>query len=252
VEYHPTYFVNYDVDARFETSVGLLHHEFVQGVWIGFDGLSGASLPAEQLRRIGQEQSSPFLGLSPGAENHVSEFQVDLSNLLQTAKSTIRRIHTRTIGYIGANNVSYSKRCEPSDREVHIREVRELYVPYVHCNFQLGATAYSATAFHAPSGSWWPMGDNLRVCGICRGTIPGAGHAILCACGRICHPGRSPKKAHGFRCQKCERTVCRLHGYWTRRYLILRSMICVVCAKQTKAGGKTVAKLEALQTAATT
>lgn len=247
IQYRPFFIVIYDVDAVFSTSVGLLHHEKVTSAWIAVDGNTGETHSSSDVKYLNDEVQVPFRGTSPEFTGELAHFQVNQSDLRRIAKTTIGRMHTRTITYTGRNNQTYSKVCEPGDRDIHIRDVREVYVPYERIVFQLLHSAFHADAFHAPSGRLWVTRDDLGQCGICHSHIPGT--PLLCdACGRVTHQGGFfLGSAHGFRCRRCQRTTCRAHGYWQSRLLVFKTYFCLWCASEAKKEGKKVTPLGPLK-----
>lgn len=247
IVYRPFFVLRYDVDAVFSTTVGILHHEQTSAAWIVVDGETGEVHSAGDVRYLSGEVQVPFRGVSPEFSGELPHFQLNMYSLRQIAKVAIRGLHTRTVTYTGRNNQTYSKVCEPGDRDIQIRDVREVYVPYERIDFRLLHSTFRADAFHAPSGRLWVTKDNLGECGICRSPIQG--RPVLCdACGRTTHRGGFfLSSAHGLRCRKCKRTTCRQHAYWQRRFLIFKSYICLWCATEAKKEGTMVSPLAALK-----
>ncbi len=238
--YGPFYIVTYDVNATFETTVGVIHREFVQGGRIALDGITGRPMDPALLQFLGAEQHVPFLGAPPEFRGTLPIFQIDATSLRAMAKSTIIRMHTRKKTYTGRNNQTYVHVCEPRDREVFINDMSQAYVPFLSISLRLLKTPFEATMVQGPSGRLLPRTAQFHVCGVCRSSI--SDRPILCnVCGRIAHTsGVFLKSIHGFRCKKCGRTTCRFDGAWARRLLFFKTLICPSCAAHARKEGKRV------------
>ncbi len=247
IAYRPGYAVTYDLHAVFETQVGVIHRERVEGASLVLDGNTGEPLEPATTDFVRTEPQIPFLGANEEFSGSLPTFQVDATSLRTLAKTTIVRAHTRTVRYRGRNNQVYHKVCEPGDRDILIRDIRQVYLPYLVVNFQLLQTPYRVDALHGPSGRFRSLSEDVRRCGVCHATVEG--RTVLCdICGRGAHPyGWRLKRIHGFSCKVCRRTTCRFHGYWVRRLLISKALLCPLCAKAAKRKGKRVREIGPLQ-----
>ena len=81
---------------------------------------------------------------------------------------------------------------------------------------------------------------DLFNCKICRGTIDGTakGHEtvalpLLCnSCGVIAHNPSESKTNCSHLCEICDKTICKNCAYYTRKYLVMKKIICEPCAEQ--------------------
>ncbi len=246
VWYQPLYHVIYDVNAIFETSVGVIHQESVNGASLVLDGNTGQVHGSKQIQFLHSEPQvllATSIAVSP---NDLPTFKIDATTLLKTARNTIIAAHTKTVRYRGRNNQTYSRVCEPGEREVHIRDVRQVHLPSLKIDFQILQTPYQMEAVHAQSGRFLTVSTDVTHCRVCRLAIEKK--AILCdVCGRVTHSGGFfLGRIHGFRCGRCRRTTCRVDGQWRRRMLLFKELLCPTCAQTAKSEGRRMNKFEPL------
>ena len=239
----PAYAVTYDIHAVFETTVGLVHEERAVAALIAFDGTTGQLLDPGVLQFLGPEPQTPFSRAPEEFQGSLPVFRVDGTTMKHLAVDAIIRRHTRIVPYRGRNNQSYSKECVPGERSIFVRDIRQMYLPFLRLDFRILQTPYALNAVQAPSGRLWPRSADLRWCRVCSKSVQG--RALLCdACGRIVHQaGWLLSRIHGFRCRKCQRTTCRIHGFWMRRALLFKSMLCPNCASSSLKEGRAVREL---------
>jgi restriction system protein len=237
ISYRPTYVVTYDVHSVFETTIGVVHRETVSKARIVLDGNNGRQLTDDIISFLESEQQTRFHQPHEDFVGDLPTFKVDATTLQRIAKETITELHTRTVSYYGRNNQRYIKICTPGERDIYIGDIRQFYLPLIRLEFRLGLVPYHIEGTQAPSGRLLSISDNLRLCQLCNERI-GDG-AILCdVCGRITHSGGILiRSIHGFRCKKCGRTTCRYDGYWRRRYLFLKELVCPSCCEELKKMG---------------
>lgn len=237
ISYRPIYVVTYDVHSAFETAVGVVHRETVSKARIILDGNNGRLYNDSMISFLESEHQTRFNQPHEDFVGDLPTFQVDATTLHRVAKETITKLHTQTVSYYGRNNQRYTKVCTPGERDIYIGDIRQLYLPLIRLDFRLGQVPYHIEGTQAPSGRLLSISDDLRRCQLCNERI-GKG-AILCdVCGRITHSGGILiRSVHGFRCKKCGRTTCRNDGYWRRRYVFLRELVCPSCFEEAKKAG---------------
>lgn len=242
--YRPMYLIRYSIDATFETTVGVIHREKTSDLTVAFDGNSGQLTRDDIVRFFEQEPQAPFSGTHPDFRGKLPTFQIDSTSLVRRAKRTIIKLHTKRVGYHGKNNVSYSKVCEPGERDIYVEDIRQVYLPLVKVSFTLATTSYQVAGAQAPSGRLLPISHDILTCKTCGQSISGRG--LLCdTCGRVTHSGGFRLKSiHGFKCGRCQRTTCKVDGRWRNRFLIWRELMCPQCASKAKTMGQTIRSLQ--------
>jgi hypothetical protein len=246
LHYEPFYVVTYDVNATFETTVGVIHREFVQGWRLALDGTTGTPMDPAILQFLGGETHVPFMGAHAEFRGTIPNFRIDATSVRAMAKSAIIRMHTRTKTYTGRNNQTYNHICQPPERTVFISDISQAFVPFLSVTLRLLKTPYDATVVQGPSGRILPRTARFHVCGVCKAAIHDS--PILCnVCGQIAHAGGFfVSSIHGFRCKRCGRTTCRHDGNWTRRRLLFKALLCPPCTQVARNEGKRVTALGAL------
>jgi len=231
VTFRPLYLVKYAVDATFATTVGVIHRESVANAKLILDGNNGQVYDDQIIQFFKNEQQTRFGEPPKELSGSLPTFKIDATSLQRMALSAITKLHTRTVPYYGANNRRYTKVCVPGVRDIHIGDIRQLYLPLIRFDFGLATTEYFVGGAQAPSGRFLPLSENLKNCRICGS--PAGKNAIICdVCGKITHSGGILlSSVHGFQCKRCGRTTCRSDGYWRRRYVIWRELLCPACAE---------------------
>ena len=234
ISYTPVYLILYDVHCVFETSVGIVHRENVSKGRIVLDGSDGYLYNNDAVQFLESEPQTKFNHPHEDYVGNLPTFRLDATSLHRIAKETILKSHTRMVSYYGRNNQRYTKTCTPGERDIYICDIRQLYLPTFRLDLKLGQVPYFIEGTQAPSGRLLSISDNLRLCQLCNRRIDEG--AILCdICGRVTHSeGIFISSIHGFRCKKCGRTTCRLDGYWRRRYLFMKEMVCPSCFEELK------------------
>jgi restriction system protein len=235
VMYRPVYSITYSINSTFETSVGIIHRENVSKSKILLDGNSGQKYTDGISTFLESEQQYQFNQPHADFSGNLPTFKIDSTAMQRNAKKTIIAQHSTWVSYYGRNNRRYTKECIPSEREVYISDIRQLYLPLTRINFKLSSTSYYTEGTQAESGRLLSTSDNLHACKLCNAPI--YENAIICdTCGKLTHSGGFfISSIHGFKCKRCGRTTCREHGFWKRKYLFFKVLLCPVCFNQTKA-----------------
>ena len=244
LEFKTAYLVNYNIHQDFVTSVRRVHsiHANKQSILVNaVDGrIIDSDTAAFVLASWGRE------GIHPGYDSlKVSrqEFKLDSQSVLEKAKTHIIDLNTETVRYSGRNNQRYSKVCKPSEKNVHITNVAQVYYPHWQVSIRALKHSYSLATIENR--------DHVRVtstdmftCRECSESVEEHEVALLCnACGAVVHR----KKSHGFACEICEKTVCRSCTFYTRKWLILKKKICESCADEQAKLGKQKLKFPQLR-----
>ncbi len=212
------YFVSVSVQQAFKTSVGVVHVVDVRDERYMFDGETG-----KPDWSAGEFFGNPTVDAAKLPEEHDrTGFMLDDVTLRKCITEEVIDVHTESVRYRGRNNSTYTKKCVPSARNVHIDNLRQAYVPRydvvlktLNQNHACGVE-YNGAETKLLNPTWGH-------CAGCR-----AGPDILCnECGRVAHT--SWFGAHGHRCSECGKTVCWLCVWSTRRFLFFKSRFCSDC-----------------------
>ncbi len=139
VRVHPVFVAWYDVLAEFFGASRVIHRIDVKnGVLIV--PMSSESLPMSMrdLRKIVQQRESISLKeLAVSEEKIAPDDKNPRFRVKRQVKSLIRRKHSRTVTYKGANNRSYTKRCEPRNSDIYIHSWQVVHVSTWEFRFQV-------------------------------------------------------------------------------------------------------------------
>ena len=239
------YVIRYNVDATFETSVGVVHREHISGGHLFLNGINGAPLLPE-LRDF-------FAPLHPidfdasrvsGARAPKQMFGLDQVSLRKVAKNHVSTLHTRIVTYEGRNNQRYSKVCTPGERDIVLIDVRQVYLPVTNIELHLLRSTYQARVLENPAGLFKPLDQTLSLCRVCSQQI--GDRRLLCnTCGAIAHQTRL-WKSHSFVCRACGQTLCRRCAVYVPSLLLFRRPFCRGCAAGPRYRNKRVRPFPAL------
>jgi hypothetical protein len=134
---YPSYVVQYDVNATFETSVGIIHTENVEDGTILINGDEGKMLKEELAKHV---KSASLLVYDESnykdSDLRKESFHIDDNTLKRRSKDYISNIHTTNISYWGRNNQRYTKLCAPSERDIFISNTKQVYVPFQQIDYK--------------------------------------------------------------------------------------------------------------------
>lgn len=220
---HASYIVQYELDATFETSVGVIHNEKVKDGTIAIDGIDGKMLKEEIAKHL---RSANLLSYNKSDYRDSilkkESFHIDANTLKKLSKEYITNVHTKAVSYWGQNNRKYTKLCVPRERDIFVSDIKQVYIPFQQVNLQALKEKYDMIAVENPENLL--CYTKMFSCAICGGYIRGNG--ILCnSCGAIVHD-KSILDSHSFECKMCGKTLCRKCAY----NLGFRKKVCRECA----------------------
>ncbi len=219
----PSYVIQYDVNATFETSVGVIHVENAKDRTIIIDGNEGKLLKEEIAKHVMSASltvydESTYKDLDLRKEN----FHVDANTLKTLSKNYISIFHTKNKTYRGRNNQSYTKLCAPSERDILISNTKQVYIPFQQIELQAFKMKYDITAIENSKNLL--CYTKMFNCAVCGGYIKD--EKVLCnSCGAIVH-NKAILDSHSFQCKICGKTLCRNCTY----DLGFDNKVCKECA----------------------
>jgi restriction system protein len=152
-------------------------------------------------------------------------FKLDVTSLKSLAESYITKANTSTLSYVGDNNVSYSKACEPSPRSIYTKDIKQVLVPRYAVSSNILRQKFSYSLIATPSDAKISTSANVLHCSKCNQPLV-QDKTILCnSCGNL-----SDLECHGFVCKNCDKTICSDCSYWRRHRLFFKEIICESCA----------------------
>jgi restriction endonuclease Mrr len=238
VSLRPAYSIEYRINSVFSTSVGIIHRE--QGEYIILlDGESAMPLDkniSKFFYHIALEQ------ISKDDLQNVPNVPF-MFNLTEIKEKMIERIidkHTTVISYTGRNNREYDKECIPNKKDILISDISQIYIPHNDIKFNLNNVERNIKLVDNGTIEPYIYYSNLRNCEICGGKISGKG--LLCIeCGKISHD-KEFFDSHGFYCELCGKSICRMCARYSHKYLFFKKALCRKCAKNEFKNGKKIYK----------
>lgn len=225
VTFLPSYLIQYDINSTFETNVGVIHKEHLEeGIFL-INGNSGFLLKQELANHL---NSAPLTVYNESDFSRIqfsrSDFVIDDRTLSNLSKKIIIDRHTKTVSYYGRNNQRYSKVCIPSEKDIFISNIKQVYIPYQDINFNILTQNYGLKGIeNAQKMLSYTTMLNCKVCG---SYISSKG--IICnSCGGMVHNPRI-LDSHGFKCKMCGKTICRHCAYDLR----INNKECKECAEK--------------------
>lgn len=221
------YIVKYDIDQDFTTGAGLIHSLHEHNSTLILDAEDGSRMDPMYVSFLSnasliEPANIPVLACPTMRTN----FKLDKTTLTKMVKNQLIRAHTKTISYRGRNNQNYRKTCEPGERSIAIKDIKQVLLPRYDLIMKALKTQYNCSLIQNDSQVNL-ISTDLFDCRICNETV--TKKTLLCnTCGNITH---GPKffRAHGFTCRNCHKTICRNCTYWTRRFLFFKKILCEAC-----------------------
>jgi len=242
----PTYSVKYFLNAVFETSVGLVHHEIELDGRMLVRGDDGGQITPDIQKYMSRVPIVEFASLSiPDIPQNVGDYTLDSVTLAELATNHIISRHTRIVSYTGRNNITYTKTCTPRKKDVELVSAKQIYLPIYIGKTTLFSRSYPLQFLSCERGSPWFLEQSLDVCALCQVRVTKKKPYLCNSCGRVAHL-KKLLSSHDFRCADCGRTLCRRCTRWVRHFLLFKRYVCEECANELMAKGKKPRKLKKL------
>jgi restriction endonuclease Mrr len=172
VSFDPILTIEADVDAVFETSVGVIHRIDERDRFVIRGDRGSPEILDDEVRRLveGNQHATVELDEDRFRERfddvECKRFGQTETEYKDWAVDRLQRRHTTTVEYTGDNNVDYSKECEPNLSEISIQHITPVYLPQVRLRTQLGEYSYPLE-FYAAGPSRLTLEDGIRECVQC-------------------------------------------------------------------------------------
>jgi len=150
------------------------------------------------------------------------------------------RSNVRTVTYRGRNNQTYTKTWQPGNRNISIRDTKQVLLPKYNLMVKSINQSYTCNLIQNDAEIKIES-TNLFNCKTCNKTINKK--ILLCNdCGKITHASKF-FNSHGFVCKNCKKTICKDSAFWVRRFLFFKMIIFDSCANTLIKSGKKKQKL---------
>ena len=235
----PAYLLEYSLHENFSTTVGIIHRVHIDRERILLEGQDGSFIDPRLARIV--TSSSMVENSRPQAQGNVSSgsFKLGYSDAKRIGIKHIKKHHTTTVGYYGANNVRYTKTCVPHVSNVLVQSLTQVYLPLLTVSCRI-VTRQHQLSLCGNQNEVEVLKSDAGLCEICGKEL--RDERLLCnSCGRVVH---TPSLiGHSYSCELCGKTICKECTYWTRKCLFLKKKLCESCAGKLEREGKKVKKL---------
>lgn len=223
VRKQPVYECYYDVDFTIKSPTYVLKHDSSSKNRLLIDGRTGKLYPEFQTSIISKSQKVDYSKLNSNTwKEYVDDFQISETTLRKNLLAIIKEKHTDTVSYVGNNNVKYSKTGSPSNRDIDIYNVEQVFVPNLAIDICVDKSKYQLRNCYCNNNALY-IPEVLDECAICGKKID---FGVICNdCGNLVHNPRS-LDSHSFVCEKCGKTICR-----NCTYVAKGKRVCLDCAK---------------------
>ena len=173
-------------------------------------------------------------------------FKYDVSRVKINVVNYLIRKYKNIVTYVGRNNVKYTRECIPKKRDILIRNIDAVYLPFRITPLNALKRKYYLKILEKENKEPLIIETQLDRCYICNKKLQENG--IICnSCGSITHtPGWWRRRSHGYTCDVCGKTICRDCGLWRRKWLFMKHVVCNECAIKERNEGKKLEKIPRL------
>jgi restriction system protein len=238
-EFVPAYLLEYNLHQTFSTSVGVIHRIHVDKAHILLNGENGSTIPSTLERTVSQSYMVEDWQSLDKTNVRWGNFKIGFSTAKKIGTRRIKELNTCTVGYYGANNVHYTKKCVPNISSILVRSLTQVYIPILTISFQVLARQHELSLCGNPEVVEI-LGGVINTCEVCGSSL--SEKRLLCnSCGKIVHRPRI-LFGHSYYCYECKKTICIECTYWFRKYYLFKKKICKDCAEKLANEGTPIKK----------
>jgi len=188
--FRPVVIVTADINAVFETSVGVIHRidestRFVLHAERGRPRLAEADVAKlvsnNHHATISLETEDLATAFDAIEQRRFGQTQTEYK---EWAVERLQQHHTTTVTYTGDNNVTYTKTVEPNRSDISVRSIEAVYLPEVRHTTELKEYTYAYT-YHAAGPSRVTLKDDIHQCVHCETSGREASYTYCPNCGAI-------------------------------------------------------------------
>ncbi len=235
------YQIRYDLDAFFETSVGMIHDDYIDDASFLLSGDTGEPV-GDRISDFFDTLPTVRYSDHPIRENDpdVSSFALNVTRILDLGREDIIERHSEEVSYYGGNNVFYTKLCVPNRRQFTVTDLRQVHFPVSKSRIQLLKTTRTIEYLEHPEAEIDVLQSTLRRCNLCNKKVVLGAKPYLCNhCGSAAHRQILSRlrwkrfKSHGFDCDQCGRTMCR-NCARVAGGILRKKVLCQSCVPKSK------------------
>jgi restriction endonuclease Mrr len=190
VTFRPAVAISAEIDAVFETSVGVIHRIHERPTVVVHADRGRPSVADDDVASLVVDNLHATVDLDPERfEEDFDELEERRFGQTETeykdwAVERLRRQYTTTVTYTGDNNVTYNKECEPNLSDISIQSIEPVYVPEVRQTTDLQSYSYPYEYF-AAGPSRVTVEDGIHRCVHCDESGSSETYTYCANCGSI-------------------------------------------------------------------
>lgn len=190
VEFRPVVSITANIDAVFETTVGVIHHINEMSQFVAHADRAYPVVADVEVKSLVGDNLHTTLELDE--EGFAERFDVvDIGRFGQTeteyknwAVDRLRDHYTSTVTYTGDNNVTYDKTCEPNRSDITVTAIEPVFLPEIRLTVDLLEYRHSFEYF-AAGPSRVTKEDRVRRCVQCTTDDRRENYTFCTNCGSI-------------------------------------------------------------------
>ncbi len=145
--FYPCYYMKYNLDSEFCTSIGKVNHIQKINEEIFMDGMKEGKINREVEEHFFNKGFPRIIQLKKDKSKKIIPFEFTEKEIEDIASEIIVEESTENIAYYGKNNVRYTKRCKPHPRDIELKETKAVYIPKIVNNIKIKNQNYLQEVF---------------------------------------------------------------------------------------------------------
>src|SRR3989344_2748278 len=209
--FHPCYYMRYNIDSEFCTSVGCVNTIQKQNEEIFLDGIKVGKINETLKEHFFGKGFPNIIQLKKDKNKKIMPFEFTEKDIEDVAFEIIMDENTENVKYYGKNNVGYTKTCKPNARDIELKDTKAIYLPKIVNQIKIKDQNYLQEVYSNKHNLLYDK-DELNQC-------------------KTCKRDSTIFNSHLYFCKNCGRILCSYHK---RLDAIDRTPVCLRCAFKKK------------------
>ncbi len=209
--FYPCYYMRYNIDSEFCTSVGCVNTIQKSNEEIFLDGMKAGRIN-ETLRNHFFGNGFPsIIQIKRDKNKKIIPFEFTEKDIEDVAFEMIIDENTEEVKYYGKNNVEYTKTCKPHPRDIELKDTKAVYLPKIVNQIKIKDQNYLQEVFSDKHNLLYYKNE-FNQC-------------------KSCKRSSTLFNSHLYFCKTCGRILCSYHK---RLDAIDKTPVCLRCAFKKK------------------
>jgi len=184
--FYPCYYIKYNIDSEFCTSVGCVNKIQKQNEEIFLDGVKAEKINNNLREHFFGKGFPKIIQIKKSKGRTVIPFEFTEKDIEDVAFETIVDENTEKVKYYGKNNVGYTKICRPNYRDIELKDTRAIYLPKIINQIKIKDQNYLQEIFSSKHNLFYEKNE-LGECKSCKrnNTLFDSNLYFCRSCGRI-------------------------------------------------------------------